>query len=661
MKNKQKMKMTRVEPRAMVPLTNGEAATSGMARLARNVRECEQSLQVTGMPAAVGTIAVGDWLLTLSEGHTVTVGGQVVKIDGVEVLTASSAVVAAHAIGGMIVIVAQDGLTYLAPQGDGWAVMNPADAVPQLSFTASTSTSRADIAAYAFAQPYSQWHAPLADVDTSALAGMLRTAWNTLNTDARASGRHTAPMLVRWAVRLNDDTYLWMSEPVRVGDETLSNANRISAIVNSGSDGFTGTRATVMTVTHYALDVVQTRPMDARWQSWVKSIDVFATSEAQLLNATHTLDYRCLTRTTGEREYVLEMGLSRRGADAIAQQLAASSWRLIATADATGAHFAAPVEPMTLSPSQCNTLATPLQARDVVSSTMAGGRLYCCTRRGDVIVSAPGNALAEAYRRSVLGVVPLAMAVVTRPLYSGGFGRYPVYVFTDDGIYAIPQGAMGRLGEARLVDRTVIAPGVAPVEAGRDVWLMSRHGHLCRLSGSQLTVMVRHVNYRGMAWCNAHNELWLLPPSGNPVVMMTSGAMSERTLTVGQLYSDPRHAIAVDPAGAVLDLENEQESVMPVAWQTHPVALDALMAHAVKRVVWHVSGEAVSLTLGLQGQRGIMAGDVAVSTITVAGAVHQPLAAPTPAWRVRSVRLAVTGEAQTGTLLLPSLIYHCPD
>ena len=82
---------------------------------------------------------------------------------------------------------------------------------------------------------------------------------------------------------------------------------------------------------------------------------------------------------------------------------------------------------------------------------------------GDVVVTPPGNALVEAHRRSVTGTVPLAMAVVTKPLYSGGFGRYPVYVFTDDGIYAIPQSATGTLGEARLVDRTVIAAAVPAI------------------------------------------------------------------------------------------------------------------------------------------------------------------------------------------------------
>jgi hypothetical protein len=73
--------------------------------------------------------------------------------------------------------------------------------------------------------------------------------------------------------------------------------------------------------------------------------------------------------------------------------------------------------------------------------------------------------------------------------------------------------------------------------------------------------------------------------------------------------------------------------------------------------VWHVSGEEVSLTLRVTGQRGIMAQDSDVSVTTVEGRAEQPLASPTMAVQSRTLRLAVTGEAQTGSLLLPTLLY----
>lgn len=662
--NKHKMKETTVVPRGIVPLVNGEAAIGGQAEAALNVRECENALQVTGDPAPAGHIGVAERLLLVTGGHYVTAIGSRVKIDGQTVFTAVSPVIDAHAIGGLIVVVTEGGLVYLASSGAGWAVMNPADAVPQLRFTANCSTTSADIEAYAFVEPYTQWHAPLATADTTALARLLSAAWNALNADARADGRHTTPMLVRWAVRLKDGNYLWMSEPQRVGDETLANADRIAATVMTNSNGFIGVQASSLRLMHYALGIDVVTGIADEWLPLVESIDVLVTQEATLLTATRSLDYRCLTRTTSPREYVLEMGLSRRSASAIATQLASSPWQLLASAPAssqmTGNDFVAPLEPLTLTRAQCAAVGSMTGLSDIVCSTTAGGRLYCCTGQGDVVVSAPGNALVERHRRSVLGAAPLSIAVVTRPLYSGGFGRYPVYVFTDDGIYAIPQSATGTLGEARLVDRTVIAADVKSVEAGRDIWFVSRHRHLCRLSGAALTVVQREGDYTALAWCNTHGELWLLPRTGDPLALMPSGAMSRRSVEAVQLWSDPLHAIAVTSDGTVLDLERELPVMQSVAWCSHPVALNALMARYVRRVVWHVSGADVALTLRVIGQRGILSGDQDVSVVEVAGAASHPLATAPMLVPARTLRLESTGQAITGTLFLPVLLYSGP-
>lgn len=662
MKKHQSMRETRVVPRAMVPLANGESAHGGEAAEAQNVRQQEQSLQVTGAPAAEGAITAGERLLLMADGHCVTCSGQVMKIDGQVVATIEGAIVNAHVVGGLLVVVGERGMTYLACRDGVWSVLDPADAVPTLTFTASTVTSGADIAAYSFAEPYSTWRAPLASADRIALSTMLRTAWSALTADASAEGLHNAPMLVRWAVRLQDDSYLWMSEPVRVGDATLANADRVTAMVTTGSGGFTGTEATTLTLTHYRLDLAVTQGISPSWLPLIKSIDVLATPEAQLLTASKALDYRCLTRTTGGREYVLEMGLSRRSVDAIAAQLASSPWHLIASAPASAlvdaSDFAPPLVPLTLTNAQCTDVGAMVRLNGIVCSASAGGRLYCCTAGGDVVVSAAGNALVEAHRHSVLGAVPLAMSVVTKPLYSGGFGRYPVYVFADDGIHAIPQTTTGTLGEARLVDRTVIAADVAPVEGGRSIWFISRHRHLCRLSGAQVEVCLREADYASMAWCNAYGELWLLPREGFPMVMMEGGTLSRRTVDAAQLYSDPQHAVAVTPVGVLLNLEHEESATMAVTWRTHPIALHPLLGHAVARVAWHLVSESATMELCITGQRGIMAQDCTVSRITVNGAIDQPLAAPTMAIHARTVRLEMTGSARSGTLLLPTIIYH---
>ena len=661
-KHKSSLREIQIVPRAMMPLANGEAAPQGNAVLAVNVREREQSLEVTGQPVAIGTITAGDRLLLMARDCRVTCRGHVVKIDGVTVATVTGNIVGAHELGGLIVIVTEDGLTFLTHRDGTWTVLDADDAVPQLTFGTEVTTARADIEAYTFAEPYNEWRAPLADADTSALAAALRAAWNALSADAAAEGLHTAPMLVRWAVRLHDGTYLWMSDPVRVGDATLANADRISATVEDSGHGFVGTTATVLPQLRYSLNIAVNQGVASQWLPLVSAIDVFVTDEAQLLTASRSLDYRCLTRTTAHQEYVLEMGLSRRSAAAITSQLASSPWHLAATAPVTGQpmsgnDFVAPLEPLTLTNAQCAAIGGMRRLDGVVASASAGGRLYCCTHAGDVVVSEPGNALVEAHCRRVQGAEPLALAVVTRPLYSGGFGRYPVYVFTDDGIYAISQTAGGSLGEARLVDRTVIDADVRSVEARNAVYLLSRHGHLCRLSGAQLEVCLRDVPCVALAWCDALGELWVLRGEGNPLVLLPSGTMSERTVAAEQLYSDPRHAVAVTADGTLLDLEHEAAATMPVKWQTHPVAVHPLLGGTVARVLWHVTSGAAALTLKVSGQRGIMSQEQDVSVITVAGAIDQPLATAPMTVRMRTLRLVLTGTAATGTLLLPTILY----
>lgn len=654
------MKESRITARGMVPLANGEAAPVGTASLALNVREREQSLQVTGSPVQDGTIPAGDRLLLLSGGYRVSCASGAVRIDGRTVATVTGDIVGAQAIGDVIVIAHSDGFTYLKLVGSTWTVLDPAGAVPLLTLSANVSTSSVVLPAYTFETPYSQWRAPLSDADTANLSLILRTAWNGLHADAVAEGEYCGPTLVRWAVRLQDDSYLWISEPVRVGDVTLANADRVAALVTSSGNSFTGIEATSLPMAHYRVAIDVTRGITAEWLPLVKSIDVLATDEAQLLSASHQLDYRCLTRTTGGREHVLEMGLSRRGADAITRQLHASPWHLIARAEATttltGGDFVEPDEALTMTNAECSAIGGMEHVNDVTAVTSFGGRLYCCTRSGDVVVSRPGNAFVEACRRSVLGTRPLALAVVTRPLYSSGFGRYPVYVFGDDGIYAIPQSATGLLGEARLLDRTVIAADVLPVEGGGAVWFVSRHGHLCSLSGSRVELCVTEIAPRALAWCDAHRELWLLTDEAT-LALMSSGAMSRRSIEASQLYSDARHAVAVTESGGMLDLEREASVMQPVTWHSHPVALHSMMSRAVHRVVWHLVSDAADLSLKVTGQRGIMCQDRDVSIMRVNGEIEQPLASPTMAIKARTLRFAMEGQAMSGTLLLPTLVY----
>jgi hypothetical protein len=53
---------------------------------------------------------------------------------------------------------------------------------------------------------------------------------------------------------------------------------------------------------------------------------------------------------------------------------------------------------------------------------------------GNVYVSKVANPLVRQWSTEVCGGDILAMAPACRPIYSGGFGRYPIYLFTSQGI-----------------------------------------------------------------------------------------------------------------------------------------------------------------------------------------------------------------------------------
>ena len=169
MKKHSTMKESRVVPQGIVPLANGEAAPVGTASLALNVREREQSLQVTGTPEPYGTIPAGDKLLLICGSNHVTCVSHEVKINNRSVATVSGDIVSAQAIGDVIVIAHTHGFIYLTLVEGDWVVLDPADAIPQLTLSASLSTSSVMLPAYTFDTPYSQWRAPLSDTDTATL------------------------------------------------------------------------------------------------------------------------------------------------------------------------------------------------------------------------------------------------------------------------------------------------------------------------------------------------------------------------------------------------------------------------------------------------------------------------------------------------------------
>jgi hypothetical protein len=126
--------------------------------------------------------------------------------------------------------------------------------------------------------------------------------------------------------------------------------------------------------------------------------------------------------------------------------------------------------------------------------------------------------------------------------------------------------------------------------------------------------------------------------------------MSRRTIALSQLYSDPRHCLAVDVAGRLLNLDVETSATMPVMYQSQPIVCQPAM------VLWHVNATAAQLRLAVTGERGVSCHGFEVAALTVQGDVSAPLPLRVVGPRWRTLRLEVSGTATTGDLLLPIVL-----
>ena len=839
----------RIVHRGVAQLHNGESAQPGLAAVLTNMREREDALEVVGTPRQIDQLEPGDKVLLVDDDRTLVLREGNVVWNNVVVLNTAATIISAHKVGAMLVVVTSEGNVVMRRTASGYSTLNIDSALPQLHLSAvEQQAMTTTIPAFEFDQPYTAWQAPLATADVEAYSRLVRNAVATMQRSAASQGRFTGVMLVRYAVRLWDDSYLWVSQPLMVGHSLISANYRSTATVTSSNNRFTGTEAFSLEVSSYRLGISVAQGIAAEWRDVVKAIDVMVMPQAALVDL-NSLDYRCVvTTSSGTRRYLLEVGLKPRSASAIVQQAMAGDWRVVAsTACLDGSAFTAVNTAMAsqqvLPGVRCDVVASQLLNPRVVSQQHAAQAIECSTLRpvtsvamehngrlyqapssftisnpwhvlpwldgtlsagsvtatlqvtlatsegavvvtksltclcsgtalnpiiafpdvrathiaiavgnkvwesdiepieamgiaafinpslhsnslvtgtlppanaavaaipthGTILVSAVGNPLVTQWSAAVSGCAIRAMGAACRPIYSGGFGRYPIYLFTTQGIMALPQTTSGSYGEPRLITETVLAQGSVPVAGGDALWFVSQHGILCSISGSTLT---RHLDLSQLsqvsqvsqasrlspssspskiegvkgsmtsssqlsptlsplssslspviAWNDRERELWIAGPDGHVVVLMPSGRTYSRDISVHSLYSDPQHALAVTAEGALLDLATEESTSQQVNYLSHPFELDPLMSRRLKRIVWNFFSQTVpptSVTLTLRGERGSSCHGYIINKVRASGTIAAPLSRPLIAPPTRILRLQVSAAVPSGTLLLPTQLY----
>ncbi|MBQ0069222.1 MAG: hypothetical protein KBT09_05645 [Bacteroidales bacterium] len=661
-----------VSPRCACHYSNPEAAHAGEASVAVNLREQEQSLVVTGTPVYCGTIPAGHRLLLVDGNRHFSLHSSTIYCDGTAVTTVTSDVIAMYRVGDGLVVVTRDGLLHLRYSGDTCEVVNKAQAIPSITLVVADELStQISLDAYTFASPYKSWSEPLHADDIAALTSRYRAAWRNAVAAVSAQGGYYTPLMACYAVRMWDDNYLWVSNPVTIGLTTLANAQPVTAAVTTASSSYTGIAATTMSMAGYRLGIKVQSGVGESWRSMVKAIDVFVTAQPAIADVS-SLYYRCLTTQGGTRTPNLQYGWQSLSQSRVVAALEASGWHMVATttdvdslaqgrfvasnvthvaATATGVINAPMTDGATLTREQVTAINSGSSEIAPVAAMVRNGRLYIASASGQLACSAHGNAMITQQVARVTGASLMAIAPVSRPLYSGGFGRYAAYLFTSEGIYAVAQSAMGVLGEARLVDRSIIAAGCVPVDGDRDVYYIDRNGWLCRLTGSQVSRLLPGVTASAtMSWDDSHCELHLLGDDG-VVAVTPQGHYSRRTLEATALYDDVSHSIAVTAQGQLYDLTREESCVLPVEYRSHPIVIASHRYARPRHVSWCVVSDESQLTLSLRGERGMSCHGFLLGSLRVGGIVAAPLSMPVVSPPCRTMRLEVTGTAHTGTVI----------
>ena len=799
----------RIVLRGVKPMHNGESAVAGTASAVINLREREQALEVVGTPRQVDQLTPGDKVLLVDNDNTLVLRGNNVMVGNEVVLEAECQVTGAHKVGAFIVVITSNGKELLRRTDTGYDHLNVKDAIPQLHLAAvEQSTMSTLIPDYDFATPYTAWQAPLAQADIAALSKLVNSAVVSMNSSATEQGRFTGVMLARYGVRLWDDSYLWLSQPVILGNSLIKASYRSTATVKSSSNAFTGINSFSLDLDSYRLGITMITGVAEQWRDLVKAIDVLVTPATSVIDSKASIDYRCVISTSsGTRRYLLEVGPKGRFTTAMTQSMLSMGWKVAASTtrldgvafvgvntamssqrpvaarrcDAITANLQAPrwlsmqqcadiIEPRVLVPAatvtmehngrlyeapslmslncpwsvlpwlagtindatvtatvqvtlstsegnvvltrseQCLCTATDLnpliafpdprathiaiavgnkvwesdlnvlEGCDMAASinpafafnTLSTGTLptggdstVLQPSNGIIRVSDIANPLVTNWQSMVSGCTILALAPACRPIYSGGFGRYPVYLFTSRGIMALPQRANELFAEPRIISQHVIGPGAAPLAGGDAVWFVTMNNELCTLVGSTVKTMLCGIEPSAqLAWNSREKELWIAAQDESVTVIMPSGNYYRRSELVDSLFSDPCHALAVTSAGALLDLTDELPATKNVEYLSQPFEISPLMLQQPKRIIWNIftpvgaSPGSFSIEANLRGERGASCHGFIISRLTASGIIAAPLSRPIMVLPARTLRLQVTATIPTATLLRPTHLYQ---
>ena len=269
---------------------------------------------------------------------------------------------------------------------------------------------------------------------------------------------------------------------------------------------------------------------------------------------------------------------------------------------------------------------------------------------GQLLEYEDGNPLAVAAVHNVCGCVIRAIAAADH--HSNDNIGTPLYIFADDGTYAMPyRVATSCYSPAVIVSRRAAAPGVPPVVADAAVYFATSRGDVCRINRYTVETVLQGVAPTRMAWNCNECELWLLSDVGVTVLMQSGRTYMRNDADYKYLFGlSSTVAYAATAEGQLLDILCEDKATpVGVELLTCPMVIADVAAVPVS-VSWKIFADDASLSLAVNGENGASCHGAMLCRLKASGRIAAPLTARLVSPPVRTVRLSVSGTVKPGTI-----------
>lgn len=209
----------------------------------------------------------------------------------------------------------------------------------------------------------------------------------------------------------------------------------------------------------------------------------------------------------------------------------------------------------------------------------------------EVEVSSVANPFVIEQRRMVGQSEVLALERVKKSVYSSTFGRYPIYVFTREGIYALSYKAKGDYSDAQLLDYRTVDDKCVVAIGDDKVYFVSNGGVLCELNGKDVTEITTLPDVAQMAWIKSKKELLVRAEDNTLRVMMPGGRWSERNEGLRHLcVSNTLDVAGQTVLGKMVDLNDERQGDVMFLVETHSIEAASGLMTAPLLMTINVSG-----------------------------------------------------------------------